>query len=500
MFKQKYLIIISTLLISLIWAENNPITIPKLLNYQGKLTNLAGQPVTDSIYSITFRLYNVSLGGSEFWTETQNVQTNQGIFNVILGSVNPIESIPQSGNCYLEMQVNPNPAMTPRIRITSSAYAYLAKKADTANYAIATNVQYVDSAGVSANAHKLQGKDTVALDLRYVNENQSNAITTTMIVNNAVDNTKLSANAVTTDKIQDNTITRNDVALNFKAPYADTADYTRNVNVQYVDSARIAANAHNAYKLQGKDTVALSNKFVDEGQTNAIASVMIIDNAITSAKIQDGTIQLIDLAFTPATRPLTPPVSNAEIQDNAITSSKIQDGTILRQDVASNFKSPYADTADYTRNVSVQYVDSARIAVNAHNAYKLQGKDTVDFDNRFVNEGQTSAITSAMIINGAVDNTKLSANSVTSDKIQDYTITRNDVAVNFKAPLADTADYARIIPGVIDSARVAANAHKLQGKDTTDFDLRYVNENQTNAITTDMLQNQVVTNAKLAPN
>ncbi|MEO0083361.1 MAG: hypothetical protein ABIK33_03110 [candidate division WOR-3 bacterium] len=448
MFKQKYLIIILTLLISLIWAENNlitinnypttnAITIPKLLNYQGKLTNLAGQPVTDSIYSITFRLYNVSLGGSEFWTETQNVQTNQGIFNVILGSVNPIESIPQSGNCYLEMQVNPNPAMTPRIRITSSAYAYLAKKADTANYAIATNVQYVDSAGVSANAHKLQGKDTVALDLRYVNENQSNAITTTMIVNNAVDNTKLSANAVTTDKIQDNTITRNDVALNFKAPYADTADYTRNVNVQYVDSARIAANAHNAYKLQGKDTVALSNKFVDEGQTNAITSVMIVDNAITSAKIQDGTIQLIDLAFTPATRPLTPPVSNAEIQDNAITSSKIQDGTILRQDVASNFKSPYADTADYVRNVSIQYVDSARIAVDAHNAYKLQGKDTVALSAKFVDEGQPNAITNQMIVNDAI----------TSAKIQDGAIQLDDLsftpAVRPFSPLISGSEIAR---------------------------------------------------------
>ncbi|MEO0075850.1 MAG: hypothetical protein ABIK31_07105, partial [candidate division WOR-3 bacterium] len=61
------------------------INTPKLLNYQGKLTNLAGNPLPDSTYSITFRLFNSQSGGSAFWTETQNVQTNGGIFNVLLG-------------------------------------------------------------------------------------------------------------------------------------------------------------------------------------------------------------------------------------------------------------------------------------------------------------------------------------------------------------------------------------------------------------------------------
>ncbi|MCX7785822.1 MAG: hypothetical protein N2201_06335 [candidate division WOR-3 bacterium] len=39
-----------------IQSKSDPviITIPKLLNYQGKLTNLAGVPVADSQYSITF--------------------------------------------------------------------------------------------------------------------------------------------------------------------------------------------------------------------------------------------------------------------------------------------------------------------------------------------------------------------------------------------------------------------------------------------------------------
>ncbi len=38
-------------------SDLNIITVPKMLNYQGKLTNLAGVPVADSTYSITFRLF-----------------------------------------------------------------------------------------------------------------------------------------------------------------------------------------------------------------------------------------------------------------------------------------------------------------------------------------------------------------------------------------------------------------------------------------------------------
>jgi len=431
------------------------ISIPQALNYQGKLTNVSGNSVPDSTYTLTFRFFPTLTGGTAIWGETQSVQTHIGLFNCLLGSVIPIANIPADGNCYLEMQVNPNPAMTPRIRIVSSAYSFLATKADTANYATSApltrpitppvasneindgavnsakildgsitridvannfkspysdtadyargvNVQYVDSSRISANAHKLQGKDTIALSAKFVDEGQTNAISNVMIIDNAVTN----------GKILDGTVTRADVTSNFKSPYSDTADYARNVNVQYVDSSRISANAH---KLQGKDTVALSAKFVDEGQTNAISNIMIIDNAVTNGKILDG--------------------------------------TVTRADVANNFKSPYSDTADYARNVNVQYVDSSRISANAH---KLQGKDTIALSAKFVDEGQANAISTSMIVNGsintlkltdsAVNNQKLADNAVISSKILNGTIIRDDVANNFKAPYSDTSDYARGAP------------------------------------------------------
>jgi|GEM_PF-679899 len=133
--------------------------------------------------------------------------------------------------------------------------------------------------------------------------------------------------------------------------------------------------------------------------------------------------------------------------------------------------SAYTDTADYARTAPTP--ESVQTAANAH---RLQGKDTTDFDNRYVNENQPNSITSQMIIDG--------------------TITRNDVALNFKAPYTDTADYARTAP-TPESVQTAANAHRLQGKDTTDFDNRYVNENQLNSITSQMIIDGTITGADL---
>jgi hypothetical protein len=116
------------------------LSIPQMLNYQGKLTDATGNPVRDSTYSVSFRLFTVPSSGTSFWNEIQNVQTRQGLFNVLLGSSTLIPYIPSDGNCYLEMQVNPNPPMTPRIRIVSAAYAYVSRKADSANYAASSPI------------------------------------------------------------------------------------------------------------------------------------------------------------------------------------------------------------------------------------------------------------------------------------------------------------------------------------------------------------------------
>jgi hypothetical protein len=116
------------------------ITIPQMLSYQGKLTDTLGQPVPNGNYQLTSRLYTQPAGGSAFWSEAQTVLVKGGLFSALLGTLSPIESVPAAGNLYLSLQVAADPELSPRLRIASSAYSYLAseaRRADTADYALA---------------------------------------------------------------------------------------------------------------------------------------------------------------------------------------------------------------------------------------------------------------------------------------------------------------------------------------------------------------------------
>ncbi|MFO7651794.1 MAG: hypothetical protein R6X13_10705, partial [bacterium] len=168
------------------------VTIPRLLSYQGKLTDTNGNAVPDTTYSVAFRLYTVPSGGTQFWTETQTVRTKTGLFSVLLGSVTSIGSMPDAGAVYLGMSVAGGAELTPRLRLASSAYSYLSERA--------------------ASADLLQGKDTTALDARYINEAQANSVTSTMITDAAVANADIANTAVTTAKLADTAVTMAKIA------------------------------------------------------------------------------------------------------------------------------------------------------------------------------------------------------------------------------------------------------------------------------------------------
>ena len=63
---------------------------PRLMNFQGRLTDTVGSPVADGIHSVTFRCFTSSSGGVLLWQETQNVTTTKGIFSVLLGAVDSL--------------------------------------------------------------------------------------------------------------------------------------------------------------------------------------------------------------------------------------------------------------------------------------------------------------------------------------------------------------------------------------------------------------------------
>jgi hypothetical protein len=115
---------------------------PGVMSYQGYLTDKNGTPINGK-RDMTFRLYAQSSGGTALWKEAHTgaknaVPVTNGLFNVLLGSLNSIEStVWDSPDLYLEVQVG-NETMTPREQVGRVPYAMAASHALTADSATTT--------------------------------------------------------------------------------------------------------------------------------------------------------------------------------------------------------------------------------------------------------------------------------------------------------------------------------------------------------------------------
>jgi hypothetical protein len=105
--------------------------VPQIINYQGKLTML-GTCSLDTTISMTFKIYADSTTATSLWSETQSsVTVEDGIFNVLLGSVNSIPNSVFNGSTrYLGIKVGEDSEMSPRSPMVSVGYAYIAENSD----------------------------------------------------------------------------------------------------------------------------------------------------------------------------------------------------------------------------------------------------------------------------------------------------------------------------------------------------------------------------------
>ena len=95
-----------------------------LLSYQGTLTNINGNLITDSV-EIEFALYNQAEGGTPIWTEAyaedQSVQVTEGQFHVLLGSQTPLNPDDLTGDVFLGITIG-GEEMLPRERLVGVPY------------------------------------------------------------------------------------------------------------------------------------------------------------------------------------------------------------------------------------------------------------------------------------------------------------------------------------------------------------------------------------------
>lgn len=98
------------------------------ISYQGRLADVNGNPLT-GVYNLEFRLYVVPAGGAplweEFWTGGNSVQVSDGLFNVMLGSLNPalVSAIEGQGDLFLGITVGTDSEMVPRVQLGSVPFA-----------------------------------------------------------------------------------------------------------------------------------------------------------------------------------------------------------------------------------------------------------------------------------------------------------------------------------------------------------------------------------------
>jgi len=113
--------------------------VPETINYQGTLSDPAGDPINASV-DMTFTLYSDSGGVSPTgWAETHTgVTVANGLFNVTLGSVVPLNLADFDNPAWLGIKVGADLEMTPLQAITSVGYALRAKAAEAAVLSVAS--------------------------------------------------------------------------------------------------------------------------------------------------------------------------------------------------------------------------------------------------------------------------------------------------------------------------------------------------------------------------
>ena len=120
--KTRYSTAVVLLLIALPFSSEAQI--PRTLSYQGVLTDTSGVPKPDGSYTLIFRLYDLSTGGSAIWTETKTLKTKRGLFYTTLADQTPFGSSVKFDKPYwLSIQVGAEPEISLRIPLTSVAYS-----------------------------------------------------------------------------------------------------------------------------------------------------------------------------------------------------------------------------------------------------------------------------------------------------------------------------------------------------------------------------------------
>jgi hypothetical protein len=338
----------STILIAILLLVAVPViakaTVFQQMSYQGVLTDTTGHLI-EGPKTICFKIYNASSGGSALWgEECHSINIQQGIVNVILGSINPI-NLDGSQQYWLGIRISGDSEMSPRIKLTTVPYSINADRLDgyeASAFYIKTQADDHTQNNIDANvwddhnwgdvypnADQLDGNHASAFastnhnhDPAYVNEGQQNSITSYMIDNYTIQTEDLSASISIPNADKWDGHHWGEIY-----PNADQVDgYNASNNSGCVPINNGLPNINlNADQLDGNHASAFAiashnhdPQYVNVGEPNSVTTGMIVDLN----------------------------VGNSDLANNSVTSEKIQDGTIQTGDLSGSIQIPNADKVD----------------------------------------------------------------------------------------------------------------------------------------------------------
>ena len=123
--KTSLIVALSSLLACALFAA------PAKINYQGLITNTAGEPIESSTNTVTVTLYQVETDGASVYTEsfTDVASDADGIYSIQIGDTNLQAVLEANSELWLELIIN-GQTLSPRQEINSVPYALVADSAN----------------------------------------------------------------------------------------------------------------------------------------------------------------------------------------------------------------------------------------------------------------------------------------------------------------------------------------------------------------------------------
>ncbi len=283
---------------------------PATWHLQARLSDAAGAPLTAPI-SLTARVYDVAIGGSPLWTETQSVTPLSGVVNVELGVVSAIPNLLLSGTPrYLALQVNADAEMLPRRPIVSVPYARRAASAASVEPGASLASNLVGSAQI------VDGTVSAA-DLA------PSSVTAGSIANGAVTTAALAADAVTGSRIQDGAVGTADLADGAvtQAKIAGTAITGAAITDGTIGTVDLADGAVTAAKLAGASVGSAAL------QASSVTAVHLTSNSVNASALATNSVGADEIAANA--------VGSSEIANDAVGSSEIASDAVGVNEIAN---------------------------------------------------------------------------------------------------------------------------------------------------------------------